>query len=458
MVFSTSSNKRNFALIMKTILVIGAGRSSSSLIQYLLDHSQSCEWKVRVGDVDEKNAVARVNGHAGGIAFRFDISDAVQRETEISNAALVVSMLPAFMHGAVAKDCVRLGKHLVTASYVSDEMRALDAEAKKKNIILLNECGLDPGIDHMSAMQIIDRIKNSGGEMLAFYSYCGGLVAPESNDNPWGYKFSWNPRNVILAGNGTAQFIENGKYKYLPYNRLFTLSGSVTVDGWGDFDAYANRDSLSYRAVYGLEKIPTMLRGTLRMPGFCKAWNAFVQLGWTDDTWKIHKANELSYAELVEAFLPSGKGNLKERMKNFLGENCDEEVMHKLEWAGIFSDEKIKLEEASPAQILQDLLERKWLLKPGDKDMIVMQHRFEYSLGGKKHHVISSLVVKGEDEIHTAMARTVGLPAAIAVKRILSGELNRTGVCVPVTADIYEPVLKELESFGIKFSEKEEIL
>lgn len=443
---------------MKTILVIGAGRSSSSLIQYLLDHSKQEQWKVKVGDVDEKNAIARVNGHENGTAFRFDISDAAQREAEILNATLVVSMLPAFMHGAVAKDCVKLGKHLVTASYVSDEMRALDAEAKKKNIILLNEIGLDPGIDHMSAMQIIDRIKNSGGEMLAFYSYCGGLVAPEYNDNPWGYKFSWNPRNVILAGNGTAQFIVNGKYKYLPYNRLFSMAGSVEVDGWGNFDAYANRDSLSYRSVYGLEKIPTMLRGTLRMPGFCKAWNAFVQLGWTDDTWKIHNANQLSYADLLEAFLPSGSGSLQDRLKNLLAENGDAEVMEKLEWAGIFSDEKIRLTEATPAQILQDLLERKWLLKPGDKDMIVMQHRFEYSQNGKKHRIISSLVVKGENEIHTAMAKTVGLPAAIAVRRILSGALNRTGVCVPVTADIYEPVLSELESFGVKFSEKEEVL
>ena len=443
---------------MKNILVIGAGRSSSSLIQYLLDHAVNEKWNVKVGDVDEKNAEARVNNHPAGTAFKFDIADSSQREKEISTADIVVSMLPAFLHGSVAKDCVKLGKHLVTASYVSDEMRALNDEAKRKNIILLNEIGLDPGIDHMSAMLIIDRVKKNGGEMLAFYSYCGGLVAPESNDNPWGYKFSWNPRNVILAGNGTAQFIENGKYKYLPYNRLFELAGNVSVDGHGNFDAYANRDSLSYRSVYGLENIPTMLRGTLRMPGFCKAWNAFVQLGWTDDTWKIHNANELSYSQLVEAFLPKGSGSVKEQLRKFLGELGDDEVMKKLEWAGIFSDEKIKLKEASPAQILQELLERKWLLKPGDKDMIVMQHQFEYFLEGKRHKIISSLVVKGEDEIHTAMAKTVGLPAAIAVRRILSGELNRSGVCVPVTADIYEPILKELESFDIKFSEKEESL
>lgn len=447
-----------FVLLMKTILVIGAGRSSSSLIQYLLDQAAEQNWKIRVGDMDEKSAAAKVGGSAYGSALRFDINDKTQLEKEIGEAALVVSMLPAFMHGAVAKECVKQGKHLVTASYVSDEMRALDAEAKSKNALLLNEIGLDPGIDHMSAMQVIDEVKAAGGEMQAFYSYCGGLVAPESNDNPWGYKFSWNPRNVILAGQGTAQYIENGLYKYLPYNRLYTSAETISVDGYGNFDAYANRDSLSYRSVYNLENIPTMLRGTLRMPGFCKAWNAFVKLGWTDDTWKIHNADQLNYSQLLEAFLPKGNGDLKKRMADFIGEEVTGEIISKLEWAGIFSNEQIRLKEASPAQILQDLLERKWLLKPGDKDMVVMQHRFEYRRDGKMYRRISSLVVKGENELHTAMAKTVGLPAAIAVKLILTGKLNRSGVCVPVTNDIYEPVLKELEGFGIRFEEKEEVI
>ncbi|CAN5339958.1 saccharopine dehydrogenase C-terminal domain-containing protein [soil metagenome] len=440
---------------MKTILIIGAGRSSSSLIQYLLDHATTENWKVKVGDVDENNAKARVGENPNGIAFQFDIQNKEQREKEIASVDLVVSMLPAFMHGAVAKDCVHFGKSLVTCSYVNEEMQALDSEAKSKNIILLNEIGLDPGIDHMSAMRIIDDVKKKGGEITAFYSYCGGLVAPESNDNPWGYKFSWNPRNVILAGQGTAQFIEGGKYKYLPYSRVFDEAKSIHVEGWGNFDAYANRDSLSYRTVYGLENIPTMLRGTLRMPGFCKSWNAFVKLGWTDDTWKIHNADQLSYSELIEAFLKEGNGNIKTRLADFLNEKVDSELMAKLEWLGIFSDEKIKLKDASPAQILQELLERKWKLKQGDKDMIVMQHHFEYQLNKKKHTIISSFVIKGEDEIHTAMAKTVGLPAAIAAKKILRGEIKRTGVCVPVTRDIYEPVLKELEDFKICFEEKE---
>jgi len=440
---------------MKTILVIGAGRSSSFLISYLLDQSEECDWKIRVGDVDEKNSLARVNKHENGFAFRFDITDKKQCELEISNSELVVSMLPAFMHDSVAKDCVRLGKHLVTCSYVSDGMRALDAEAKSKNIILLNECGLDPGIDHMSAMQVIDRVKAQGGEMTAFYSYCGGLVAPESNDNPWGYKFSWNPRNVILAGQGTAQFIENGENKFLSHSQVFAQAKSISVEGLGNFDAYANRDSLSYRSIYGIDTIPTMLRGTLRMTGFCKAWNAFVQLGLTDDSWKIHHVNKLSYSQLIDSFLPVGNGTIKDRTTQFLGEETNSEVIQKLEWTGIFSDEKINLIEASPAQILQELLERKWLLKAGDKDMIVMQHQFEYELRGKKQRIISSLVVKGDDEINTAMAKTVGLPAAIAIKKILSGEINRSGVCIPATIDIYDPILKELEEFGIRFEENQ---
>lgn len=325
---------------MKTILVIGAGRSSSFLISYLLDQSKECDWKIRVGDVDEKNSLARVNKHENGFAFRFDITDKKQCELEISNSELVVSMLPAFMHDSVAKDCVRLGKHLVTCSYVSDGMRALDAEAKSKNIILLNECGLDPGIDHMSAMQVIDRVKAQGGEMTAFYSYCGGLVAPESNDNPWGYKFSWNPRNVILAGQGTAQFIENGENKFLSHSQVFAQAKSISVEGLGNFDAYANRDSLSYRSIYGIDTIPTMLRGTLRMTGFCKAWNAFVQLGLTDDSWKIHHVNKLSYSQLIDSFLPVGNGTIKDRTTQFLGEETNSEVIQKLEWTGIFRMKK----------------------------------------------------------------------------------------------------------------------
>jgi len=438
---------------MKSILIIGAGRSASALISYLLEQSKTHSWTIRVGDYNEQFAIDRVGGHANGLAFRFDINNQNQREEEIQRADLVVSMLPATMHGQVAQDCVQFGKHLVTASYVSETMRELHNEAKLKGVLLMNEIGLDPGIDHMSAMQIIEEVRAKGGVMNAFYSYCGGLVAPESNDNPWGYKFSWNPRNVILAGQGIAQFIEKGKYKYLPYQHLFAQSKTISIDGYGTFDAYANRDSLSYRGVYGLESIPTMLRGTLRADGFCKAWDVFVKLGITDDSWKLKNANEFTYAEFIETFLPSGAGSIKQRLAAFSGIEEKSTSMNMIEWTGILNIDKIPLQEASPAQILQELLERKWKLQSGDKDMVVMQHIFEYTINGKSHTHTSSLVVKGDDEVHTAMAKTVGLPAAIAVKMVLTGAFSGSGVVVPVSKELYQPILKELQSHGIIFNE-----
>jgi saccharopine dehydrogenase-like NADP-dependent oxidoreductase len=440
---------------MQSILIIGAGRSSSALISYLLKNAETHNWSVRVGDMNEQLAKDRVGTESRGTAFRFDINSQQQREEEIQKADLVVSMLPAAMHGQVADDCVRFGKHLVTASYVSGKMRSLDAEAKQKGVILLNEIGLDPGIDHMSAMQIIDDIHARGGEMKAFYSYCGGLVAPESNDNPWGYKFSWNPRNVILAGQGApAQFIEDGAYKEIPYEKLFASARQIEVSGYGTFDAYANRDSLSYRAVYGLENIPTMLRGTLRAEGFCKAWNVLVQTGWTNDSEQKLNTNLLTYAQFTDALLASRTLSLKAQIAHNMGLPENDPAMDRVEWTGVLSDELIPLENGTPAQILQELLERKWKLQPGDKDMIVMQHEFIYTLNGTEERITSSLVVKGEDEVHTAMAKTVGLPAAIAVKMILSGQYRASGVIVPVKKELYEPVLKELSEMGIVFEEQ----
>ncbi|MDQ3046208.1 MAG: saccharopine dehydrogenase NADP-binding domain-containing protein [Bacteroidota bacterium] len=440
---------------MKNILVIGAGRSASSLIRYLLDHSTAEGWMVTVGDVSLELVKQKTAGHKNARAISLDIHNEKQREEEIRRSDIVISMLPAFMHMEVAKDCVRYKKHLATASYVSPEMKELDNEAKAAGIILMNEIGLDPGVDHASAMKVIDHIHAQGGELTSFNSFCGGLVAPESNDNPWGYKFSWNPRNVILAGQGTAQFIENGVYKYIPYNRLFTQICSVDIEGYGAFDAYANRDSLSYRKIYQIDNIPTMLRGTLRMPGYCKAWNVFVKLGLTDDTYKIEASGSLTYRQLLESYLPAGPASTQEKLKTFIGAEMDEEVMHKLEWLGIFNEERIMLANASPAQILQDLLESKWKLKENDKDMIVMQHQFEYRIKGQTRKILSSLVVKGDDQIYTAMAKTVGLPLAITAKLILQGKISARGVVIPVLKEIYLPVLAELKTYGVKFEETE---
>lgn len=441
---------------MSKILIIGAGRSSSSLIDYFLSNAKTNAWHITIADANKTAVESKISKYKeNATAVEFDVHNAALREELIKQADFVVSMLPAFMHGDVARDCVRLGKHIATASYVSQDMKDLDAEAKQKNLLLLNECGLDPGIDHASAMKVIHEIQDKGGKITSFKSFCGGLVAPESNDNPWGYKFSWNPRNVILAGQGTAQFIEEGKLKFIPYNRIYTQIETIEVDGYGKFDAYANRDSIGYKEPYGLNDANTMLRGTLRMPGYCKAWNVFVKLGLTDDTYKIKNANTLTYTDLLEAFLPKGSASVKDKLVNFMGGDIDAEVISKLEFVELFSNRPIKLKEGSPAELLQNLLEEKWLLKTGDKDMIVMQHQFEYTLNGANKKLESSLVVIGDDEVHTAMAKTVGLPLAISIKNFLTGKFKLYGVQIPTVKEIYEPMLSELEDLNIIFTEKE---
>jgi saccharopine dehydrogenase-like NADP-dependent oxidoreductase len=442
---------------MKNILIIGAGRSSSSLIDYLLHHSEHEAWKITIADVDEHLAKEKCAEHPNAKAITFDSKDEEKRKSLIKQQNLVVSMLPAFMHGDVARDCVEFGVHLATASYVSREMQALNDEAVKKNIVLLNECGLDPGLDHASAMKIIHELRKKQAHIITFKSYCGGLVAPESNNNPWGYKFSWNPRNVILAGQGTAQYLENGHLKCLPYNRLFKETETVNMGEHGEFDAYANRDSISYIAVYDLKNIQTMIRGTLRQKGFCKAWNVFVKLGLTDDSSILKGANHYTYSQLLNFFLPSGKDGLKQSMMKFMGGDWDSDIEKMMDYLELFSDKKIKLSEGSPAQLLQHLLEEKWKLDAHDKDMIVLQHQFEYTLPGEKSikKRISSLMVKGKDQKHTAMALTVGLPLAITVKNILSGKIKLRGVQIPTHAEIYEPMLSELNTLGINFKEEE---
>jgi len=439
---------------MTNILIIGAGRSTTSLINYLLQNSATYNFKITVADVDIKLAQEKVVNNTNATAISFNINDAYKRREIIQQHDFVISMLPAFMHAEVAKDCVEFGKHIATASYVSADMKALDKDAQNKGLILLNECGLDPGIDHASAMQEINTIKQKGGEVISFKSYCGGLVAPESNDNPWGYKFSWNPRNVILAGQGTAQYLENGDIKFLPYNRLFSQTDTISMEGYGSFDAYANRDSISYQEIYGLQSAKTMLRGTLRQQHYCKAWNVFILLGLTDDTTKITHANQLTYSDLINSFLPNATGTLKNKLKNFLKDNWDEQIESMLDYLELFSDKKITMSEGSPAQLLQALLEQKWKLQDTDKDMIVMQHQFEYKLPSDANKIFktnSSLVVIGKDNHDTAMAQTVGLPLAITVKNFITKQFIATGVQIPITPQIYEPLLKELEEHNIIF-------
>ena len=442
---------------MRKILLIGAGRSSTILIQYLLDHASAETWTLKVGDVSKDLAEKKIAGHPAGTAIAFDVENKDERSTAIAEADLVISMLPAHMHLPVAMECLKQKKNLVTASYASTDMQAMHGDAAASGVLFLNECGLDPGLDHMSAMQIIDDIRSANGTISSFRSYTGGLVAPESNDNPWGYKFSWNPRNVILAGQGTAKFIENNRYKYIPYNRLFREIRTIQIEGLGNFDGYANRDSLSYRKLYRLDHIPTLLRGTLRQEGYCNAWNVFVKLGITDDTYAIEDSEKLSYADWIDSFLPTGSEGktLQQRLANFAGVPEKSKIMEMVAWTGILEDKNIGISNATPAQILQQLLEEKWALKNSDRDMIVMQHQFEYTLDRKKIKHVSSLVVKGENSNQTAMAKTVGLPVAIAARLILNGKITMKGVHIPVHRAIYEPILGELKNYDIKFVEKQ---
>lgn len=438
---------------MNNILIIGAGRSATVLIKYVLEKAKQYNWYVTVADSNPQLAEQKVNNHPNGRPAWLDVTKVNDRREMISRADVVVSLLPAYLHMEVAYDCVKLKKHLITASYVSKDMYRLSNEFRDRELIFMGEMGLDPGIDHMSAMKHINDIKDRGGKITAFRSYTGGLIAPESDDNPWHYKITWNPRNIVLAGQGTAQYMENGKFKYVPYHRLFQEYQIVNVPDVGQFEAYANRDSLLYREVYGLSGIPNILRGTFRPMGYCNAWNALVQIGMTDSSFPIVDSGEITFHELMEAYTSNKAtgGSVKERVASMIGQGVDSSVMEKLEWLGLFRKKKIKLPNATPAQILENLLVDKWQLKAKDKDLVVMQHEFEYELNREKKLLTSTLVMKGENEVETAMSKSVGLPLGIFVKLVMQGKITSSGVHIPVTKEVYEPVLQELEEYDIVF-------
>jgi saccharopine dehydrogenase (NAD+, L-glutamate forming) len=443
---------------LKRILIIGSGLSSYFLIKYLEDQSQKNGWELVVADRDIHAVRSRTAPETK--AMELDIFDENQREKAISSCDLVISMLPADFHIHVARTCLKLGKSLLTASYESEKLKKMDQEVRRKNILFLNEMGLDPGIDHMSAMQILDRIKGAGHQLLGFESFTGGLVAPESDNNPWHYKFSWNPEKVVRAGSdGIAKFIQEGKIKYIPYNRLFRRTEIIEIEPYGRFEAYANRNSMKYIEKYDLQGIPTIYRGTLRRPGFCRAWNVFVQLGATDDSYIMDNSEEMTNREFINSFLYySPRDSVELKLYHYMHIDHDDDIIEKLHWLGIFNDIRIGLKNASPAQILQHILNQKWKLEPEDKDMVVMWHRIIYreKEQEKPVHLTSSLVAIGENRDRTAMAKTVGLPLGIAAKNILNREIKIKGVCIPTMKEIYEPVLRELREHGISFMEKEQ--
>jgi saccharopine dehydrogenase-like NADP-dependent oxidoreductase len=445
---------------MKRILILGAGLSTSSLIRYLLNHSISYNWEIRVADQDINLAQSKIGGHERGVALCFNALDRKERHPEIKKSDLVISMLPARFHAEIAEDCIALKKDLITPSYISKEMQALHEKALSAGIVIMNEVGVDPGIDHMSAMKIIHKISSEGGKIEAFRSYCGGLMAPKSDNNPWNYKFTWNPRNVVLAGQGGAScFLDHHEYKYIPYNRLFNRTLRISIEGYGEFEAYANRNSLSYRSIYGIDDIPTIFRGTLRRPGYCEAWNVFIELGMTDDSYLMERSDTLNPRSFLNAFLPYHRSkSVEEKFREFLRSERAH-LSPKFEWLGLFdATPPFGIKDASPAQLLEVLLKKKLSLNEGDKDMLVMYHEFEYTLNTNRHKITSSLVNIGEDQVYTSMSNTVGLPVAIAAKMMLEGKIKTKGVILPVDPDSYEPILEELSQFGISFREEHHMI
>ncbi|MFL2609835.1 MAG: saccharopine dehydrogenase C-terminal domain-containing protein [Flavobacteriaceae bacterium] len=441
---------------MRKILIVGAGKSSPYLIKYLLDNSQKEELKLHIVDLStnhllkyQKNDRCRVSS--------INLSKEEERDKFISEVDLVISMLPAKFHIILAKTCIKFKKNLLTASYVSDEMKTLDNEIKNNGLLFLNEMGLDPGIDHMSAKKIIDNLIKKGSKINSFKSYTGGLIAPESDNNKWNYKFTWNPRNVVLAGQGVpAKYIENKKYKYITYNRLFKTTEKIKIKGYGEFEVYPNRDSLKYRNIYSLNNIETMIRGTIRKVGFSESWNMFIKLGLTNDDFKISNLKGMSYRDYLNCFLPFDKNlSVEDKLAKVLSISKNDKNWNKLTEIDIFSSaKKISLENASPAEVLEFILKDSWKLEKQDKDMIVMCHEFEYENKTRsKEKVLSTMVCKGDDDVYTAMAKTVGLPLAISSLLILNDKINHNGIQTPVYSDIYNPVLEELRKFGIKFEE-----
>jgi len=409
-----------------------------------------------VGDLSEQGAMEKIGSSRYGSALRFDIRDEALSRSLISKADVVISLMPAHLHPAVARLCIAMKKHFLNASYVSDEMKKLDAAAKESDLLFLNECGLDPGIDHMSAMQIIDKVKNSGGILSSFESFTGGLIAPQTDpENPWRYKFTWNPRNVVTAGQGTAKFLYEDRFKYIPYQQLFKRTTPITVLDT-QYEGYPNRDSLKYLTTYGLHDIKTMIRGTLRNAGYCNAWNLFVQLGCCDDTYLMENVGEMTHRDFIDAFLErTASQSAEEKICAVFNIDLNSSEMQRLRWSGFFSDELIGLNQGTPAQVLEHILNKKWQLKAGDKDFIVMWHQFIYTLNGETKQIRSHMSVEGDDEINTAMAKTVGLPLGIAAKLLLQGKIKSRGVVIPVIKEIYDPILEELTTLGIRVVEDE---
>lgn len=440
---------------MQTILVAGAGKSSNYLIHYLLTNASRNKWKVIITDANLAAQQQKISSYSSAVGIEADITDPAQREPLVQKADLVISILPPTLHILLAKDCLKYKKNLITSSYISDEMKALDAEVKAAGLMFMCEMGLDPGIDHMTASKIIHSIQRVAGTITSFKSYCGGLIAPESDNNPWHYKFTWNPKNVVTAGFGGAKYLLNGRIVEVPYERMFDNPKKIKVGDTGQFVWYPNRDSLRYLDLYEVPDVKTFMRATLRNPVFMKGWNALIVCGLTRQDDVIDTAG-MTYAKwLRQTTLCPADFSLTRHVARMLEVTEDDKLMGLLQWLGLFGELQLPVGKFSSADILLSLLLEKWDMKPGDKDMVIMKHEIEYSHKGGKVKLSSNMVVTGENREHTAMAKTVGLPIGILGKLVLSGKIvTPVGVCIPNMPSVYRPVLTELAHYGIVFNDE----
>jgi saccharopine dehydrogenase-like NADP-dependent oxidoreductase len=439
---------------MLTVLIAGAGKSSSHLIDYMLSNAKQ-KWRVIIMDSNPEMIAEKLSGHPKGEAAVIDIKDEAARQALVKQSDIVLSLMPPDLHYLLAKDCIKYKKNLITSSYVSDEVKALHEDAKNAGVTFMCEMGLDPGIDHMSSNAIIHGVQRIAGAILSFKSYCGGLVAPESDDNPWHYKISWNPKNIVLAGKQGAIWRENGKIQESNYDHLFASSKKIKVEHVGPLGYYPNRDSLKYLDLYNLQEVKTFMRATLRHPSFMKGWNIVIKAGFINEQ-DTHFVDNISYADwAAKATGLTNNETFREQFKKQV--DADDKEMKQLDWLGLFDNRRINgTGNMSSAQIFQTLLEEKWKMKALDKDMVVMEHHIEYERRGAIVKLISTMVVTGESRQHSAMSKTVGLPMAILAKKILLDEIstkNILGVNIPVMPEVYVPVLKELKKNGIEFTE-----
>lgn len=432
------------------ILLLGAGKSSAHLIDFLSHYTLAENYKFIIMDIDTSLIPKEIYKLPSVEVIKVETKDIQFYKEYIASSTITISMLPAFMHLDIARMCLETTTHLITPSYISAEMKSMDNDVKSKDLIFLNEMGFDPGIDHMTTMKIYDKLEEKVAKLVSYKSYAGGLVAPKNDNNPWNYKFSWNPRNVILAGQGgEIVFKENGEIEKLSYNNLFANSETLTLSNGMKFDAYANRDSLKYEEIYDWKNISTLLRGTLRRTGFCEGWNLLIQLGLTNNENQI-VAKGITYSSFFQLFI-------NEKVEDFL-QLQNENIKAKLISIGILDNTSIIEKDGTAAEILQTILEPKWKLMSDDTDWVVMVHFLEYRIGDKKYSIESTLSLEGEDAHFTAMSKTVGMPIAFAALMILKNEIKERGVILPLTKEIYLPILDKLKNIGIDFIETEKAI